>query len=83
MYSSKFSRIALRTLQISKRTMANYQKQFTGPHSAEDLSSYFTEKVDTIRASTAGAPTPIVEPRSVSSMHSSDGVTIEEVRNVI
>ena len=55
----------------------------TSPHSADDLSSYFTGKVDTIRASTAGAPPPTIRPRPVSSLRCFDGVTVDEVTSLI
>ena len=36
-----------------------------GPFSAEQFAQFFVDKVDTIRASTVGAPAPTIRPRSV------------------
>ena len=44
---------------------------------------YFTGKVDTIRASTAGATPPIIRLRPVPSLRYFDGVTIDEVTSLI
>ena len=54
-----------------------------GSHSADDFSSYFTGKVDTIRAFTAGAPPPTIRPRPVPSLRCFDGVTVDEVTSLI
>ena len=55
----------------------------TGPHSASDFADYFTGKVKGIRATTAGAPPPMINTRSVPPLNGFDGPTLEEVTRTI
>ena len=53
------------------------------PHSAQDFSTYFTRKVDNIRATTANAPQANITRREVPLLTGFHGVTIEEVSLLI
>ena len=55
----------------------------TGPHSANDFAVYFTDKVEGIRATTAGAPPPTIHTRSVPPLDGFDGPTLDEVIKAI
>ena len=64
-------------------SLLNPLKSIAGPHTADDFARYFTSKVDAIRASTSGAPLPTVTRRLVPPLSSFDGVTVEEISNII
>ena len=52
-------------------------------HTADDFSTFFTGKVDTIRATTAIAPAPTIEHRQVPSLARLNNVTVEEVSQIM
>ena len=52
-------------------------------HTADDFSTFFTRKVDTIHATTATAPAPTIEHRQVPPLASSNNVTMEEVSRIL
>ena len=52
-------------------------------HTADDFSTNFTGKVDTIRATTATAPAPTIEHRQVPPLASFNYVTVEEVYQIL
>ena len=47
------------------------------------FSTFFTGKVDTIRATTASAPAPTIEHRQVPQLASFNNVTVEEVSQIL
>ena len=53
------------------------------PHAADDFSTFFTRKVDTICTTTATASAPMIEHRQVPSLSSFNNVTIEEVSQIL
>ena len=53
------------------------------PHSAQDFSTYFTNKVDNILATTANAPPANITRREVPLFTGFHGVTVEEVSLLI
>ena len=52
-------------------------------HTADDLSTFFTGNVETIRATTATAPAPMIEHRQVPPLASFNNVTVEEVSQIL
>ena len=52
-------------------------------HIADDFSTFFTGKVDSIRATTATAPAPTIEHRQVPPLASFNNVTVEEVSQIL
>ena len=64
-------------------SLLNSSESITGPHTTDDFARYFTGKVDAIRANTSGAPLPTVTWRLVPPLSSFDGVTVEEISNII
>ena len=54
-----------------------------GPHSADDFASYFTGKVEAIRAATVNAPPPVIRSWSVPSLDNFIKITLAEVTKAI
>ena len=52
-------------------------------HTADDFTTFFTGKVDTIRATTATAPVPMIEHRQVPPLAIFNNVTVEEVSQIL
>ena len=52
-------------------------------HTVDDFSTFFTRKVDTIRATTAIAQAPMIEHRQVPPLASFNNVTIDEVCQIL
>ena len=52
-------------------------------HNEDDFNTFFTGKVDTIRATTATAPALTIEHRQVRPVASFNNVTVEEVSQIL
>ena len=61
----------------------NPSESITGSHTADDFARYFTGRVDAIRANTSGAPLLTITRRLVLPLSTFDGVTVEEISNII
>ena len=64
-------------------SMLKPSESHIGPHTADDFTRYFTSKDDAIHANTSRAPLSTISRRLVPPLSSFNGVTVEEISNII
>ena len=82
-WSNSISSSDSKSLWRKMNSLLNPSESITRPHTADDFASYFTGKVDAIRANTSGEPYRTVTRWLVLPLSSYDGVTVEEISNIV